>query len=465
MSAPFLWIILPLIVAGVALLFRNQRAVTIIGSGTTLFLSLFAMIVPIDTAMLIGPFSFKLGGTLNVLGRSFVLSATDGPMLVILFGLTTMWFFGAESLGLSRRLIPLGMAILALLVASIAVQPFLYAALLIEIAALLVIPMLQPLNQAPGRGVTRFVIYQTLAMPFILFSGWLLAGLETSPGDVALTAQATAMLTLGFAFLLAVFPLYTWIPMLFEEAPAYLVGFLLWLLPQITALFLMSFLDRYTFLRASADLLNALQIAGLLMVLTGGVWAAFQRHLGRLMGYAVIIETGFMLAALGLGTSNGIQTIFLQIIPRGMGFAVWALSLSVIESQVSPPTFTNVQGAARAVPFATGGLILASLSTIGFPLLAGFPTRLALIEGLADVSVAQALLLMLGLLGLLVGTIRTMAVVVMAPADTAWEQRETRIQTILIGLGVLALFLLGIFPQVTQLLLKNLPALFEHLGH
>jgi formate hydrogenlyase subunit 3/multisubunit Na+/H+ antiporter MnhD subunit len=436
----------------------------IIGTVTAILLSILALRVPINVAFLIGPVSFKLGGTLNFLGRSFVLETADGPMLAILYGLAAMWFFGSEALQLARRLIPLGLAILALLVASTAVQPFLFAALLIEVACLLAVPMLLPLTQTPGRGILRFVIYQTLAMPFILFAGWLLAGVETSPGDVALTTQATTMLAMGFAFLLAIFPLYTWIPMLFEEAPAYVAGFLLWILPQTTLLFVMSFVDRYTFLRLSPELPGALRAAGLIMVATAGLWAAFERHLGRLMGYAIIAETGFMLLALSLGNQDGLQIIFLQIIPRGIGMAVWAFSLSIIEAQVDVPRFSNIQGAVRAVPFATGGLILASLSSAGLPLLAGFPARLVLIEGLAKVSLWQTLVLMIGLLGLLTGTVRTLAVAVMTPSNTPWELRESRIQIVLISLGVLALFILGLFPQATQPLLRNLPALFQHLG-
>jgi formate hydrogenlyase subunit 3/multisubunit Na+/H+ antiporter MnhD subunit len=384
-------------------------------------------------------------------------------LLAILYGLAAMWFFGTEALQLARRLIPLGLAILALLVASTAVQPFLFAALLIEVACLLAVPMLLPLTQTPRRGILRFVIYQTLAMPFILFAGWLLAGVETSPGDVALTTQATTMLAMGFVFLLAIFPLYTWIPMLFEEAPAYIAGFLLWILPQTTLLFVMSFVDRYTFLRLSPELPGALRAAGLIMVATAGLWAAFERHLGRLMGFAIIAETGFMLLALSLGNLNGLQIIFLQIIPRGISMAVWAFSLSIIEAQVEVPRFSNIQGAVRAVPFATGGLILASLSSAGLPLLAGFPARLVLMEGLAKVSLGQTLVLMIGLLGLLTGTIRTLAVSVMTPSNTPWELRESRIQIVLISLGILALLVLGLFPQATQPILKNLPALFEHL--
>lgn len=125
---------------------------------------------------------------------------------------------GTQASGTANRFVSIGLMIISLLTASIAVEPFLFAALLLEIAAMLVIPLLVPIYQKPGRGVVRFLIYQTIAMPFILFSGWMLAGVEASPGDLGTTTQAGTMLGLGFAFLLAVFPLYNWIPMLMEEA-------------------------------------------------------------------------------------------------------------------------------------------------------------------------------------------------------------------------------------------------------
>lgn len=464
MNAPILWIFLPLAFGGFLLLFRHERVLTILGGTSALILSLLAMLVPIDVALGSGVFSFKLAGSINVLGRSFALETADGPLLAILYGLAAMWFFGAESLGLARRLIPIGMAILSLLVAAIAVRPFLFAAVFIEIAVLLAVPMLLPPSQRPGRGILRYLIFQTLAVPFILLAGWLLTGLETSPGDVTLTLQSTAMLALGFAFLLAVFPFYTWIPMLMEEAPPYLVGFLLWLLPQTTALFAMGFLDRYPFLRLSTELMDALRGAGLLMIVSAGVWAAFQRHLGRLMGYAAVAETGFLLIALSLGTAEGIQLVFLQIIPRGLGLAVWALSLSTIQSHTDTPRFSNVQGMARILPIASAGVVFANLSVAGFPLLAGFPVRMSLLESLATQSLGLALWLALGLLGLTVGAVRTLAVTTLSEAEAGWSSRETRTQLVLIALGVLALIVLGFFPQASQFLLKNLPALFENLG-
>ena len=72
--------------------------------------------------------------------------------------------------------------------------------------------------------------------------------------------------------------------------------------------------------------------------------------------------------------------------------------------------------------------------------------------------------LALGLLGLITGAVRTLAVTVMTPAEIPWEMRETRTQAILIAVGILALIGLGIFPQASRFLMDKLPALFEHLG-
>jgi len=465
MSAPALWILVPFIAAVVALFIPNERANAILGGATALLLSAVAMFIPIDSALLIGPISLKISPTIQILGRNLTLGAADGALLAIVYGMAALWFFGSQAAGAARRLVPLGLGITGLLVASIAVQPFLFAAIFIEIAVLLSIPLLSPPGQVPGRGVVRFLIYQTLALPFILFAGWMLAGVESSPGDLALTLQAAVMLGMGFAFLLAVFPLYSWMPLLAEETSPYVLGFLLWSLPTITIIFGLGFLDRYTWLRTSPPLANALQLAGLLMVVTGGVWAAFQRHLGRTMAYAAVVETGYALLALSIQPSiNATQVIFLHLIPRGLGLAVWALSLTVIAQKSQSLRFKDVQGLARAYPLASLGLVLANLSTAGLPLLAGFPPRLALWEGLAGQSVTAAFWLLIGVLGLLFGALRTLAVLVMAPEKTAWAWNETWAQRIMLGIGAIGLFILGVFPQVARPLLVNLPLMFTHLG-
>lgn len=464
MSAPIIWIVIPFILGALILFLLPERYTPVAGGTVAMVLSLTALIFPIDVALLVGSLSLKISTSIQFFGRSFVLNTADGPILAIIYGLAALWFFGTQASGTANRFVSLGLMIVSLLTASIAVEPFLFAAVLIELAAMLVIPLLLLPYQKPRQGVVRFLIYQTLAMPFILFSGWMLAGVEASPGDLGTTTQAGAMLGLGFAFLLGVFPLYNWIPMLMEESSPYAVGFLLWALPTFTVIFALGFLDQYTWIRNTPQLINAIQFSGMFMVASGGFFAAVQRHIGRMMGYAAITEVGLIIVAMTLKSSEIVNVTFLLLIPRGLELAVWALSLSIIKRKAYSLRFSELQGLARSYPLAVAALVLAHLSMTGFPLLAGFPSRIALWQELAGQSLSISLWTFLGLLGLLIAAIRTLAVFVMAEEHTPWELNESWVQIAMLGLGVIGLFILGIFPQVLQPFIANLPALFDHLG-
>jgi len=464
MNAPTIWIVVP-IFFGVLLLFINsQRALSILGGVFATVLTLIAQFVPLEEALRVGTFSFRIDSSLNVLGRVLVILPAEGSLLALIYGATALWFFGAEASKTASRLVPVGLMITGLMVASLAVEPFLYAALFIEMAILLAVPLLTSIYSPPGRGIIRFLIYQTLAMPFILVTGWLLAGVEASPGDLALAAQSTSMLGLGFALLLAVFPLYNWVPMLFEETSPYIAGYLLWILPTITTIFGAGFLDRYSWLRSSSQLIDALRFAGLLMIVTGGLFAGFQRHLGRIMAYGVIAETGFSLLALSLDPTVGIPILFLLIPARALAQAVWSFALTIIQDNAETLRFRAVKGILRITPFAGAAMIMATLSTGAFPLLAGFPARLALWEELARVSLSASLWMGIGIIGLLTSAFRSLAVVSMAEEYTTWERRESLTQVSMLGLGMIGLVILGLFPQTVHYFLSELPTMFERLG-
>lgn len=464
MSAPIIWILIPFLIGLLTLFFLHERYIPLAGGTTATALSLIALVFPIDRALLIGSVSLKISASVQFFGRSFVLRSADGPLLAIIYGIAALWFFGTNASATTSRFVSLGLMIVALLTASIAVEPFLFAAVLLEMAAMLVIPLLVLPYQKPRQGVVRFLIYQTLAMPIILFSGWMLAGVEASPGDLSTTAQAGTMLGLGFAILFGVFPLYNWIPMLLDESSPYVAGFLLWALPTFTAIFALGFLDQYAWIRNTPQLINAIQFAGVFMVASGGFFAAVQRHIGRIMGYTAIAEVGLIIIAMSLKSTELVTITFLLLVPRGLELVVWALALSIIKRKVYSLRFNELQGLARNHPVAVTALILAHLSMTGFPLLAGFPARIALWQELARQSLTISLWTFLGLLGLLIAATRTLAVFVMAEQYTPWEFNETWVQITLLSLGVLGLFAFGMFPQILQPFLINLPALFNHLG-
>ncbi|MFA5874087.1 MAG: proton-conducting transporter membrane subunit [Anaerolineales bacterium] len=464
MSAPFLWIFLPLTLAGLLMLLRNQKVIALIACIFTLFLTLAAWLLPIDTAITIGNVSFKLSSSFEILGRHLVLGSADRSLLALIYGSAIVWFAVAPAVKTARPLTSLGLAITALLVAALAVEPFLYAALLIEMAVLLSIPLLSAPGQRPGKGLIRFLIFQTLAMPFILFSGWLLAGIEANPGDLGLVQQAAILIGLGFSFLLAVFPFYSWIPMLTEESSPYSVGFILWMFPTVTLFFGLGFLDHYTWLRDAPALGRVLTTVGILMVVSGGLLAAFQRHLGRIMGYAVIIETGFSILTLSLGGTVGLNIFFMLFVPRTLSLVVWALALTILKEHSPTLILSDIKGLVRIWPFATSGLVLANLALAGMPLLAGFPPHQAIWEGLASTSLPVVIWVLIGNLGLFFSAVRVMLAFAATPEGAHWESRETGAQRILLAIGFLALLLLGLFPQWVLPLWTKLPAIFTHLG-
>ena len=375
---------------------------------------------------------------------------------------TALWFGGAKVAGANRLFIPIGLAISGLLTASLAVEPFLFAALLIELAVLVSIPLLSPPGEQVGRGVLRYLTFQTLGMPFILFTGWLFVGVEANPGNLDAILRATVPLLLGFSFLIGIFPFHTWIPMIAEENHPYTAAFIFFVLPGVVSIFGLSFLVRYPWLRASPLLYLSLRLLGLLMVFTGGVWAAFQRNLGRLLGYAVMVDIGLSLLAISLGAGStelplpisGADTphatgLFFSFFPaRGMGLVLWALALSTIRRYVPNLNFRSVHGLARKLPIACAALILANFSYAGIPLLAGFPVQLSLWSSLASQSLPMSLFGLVGMIGLTGGALRSMVVLTTGKDENPWRIEENRSQIFFLSIGMIVLLLLGLFPQI-----------------
>jgi NADH:ubiquinone oxidoreductase subunit 2 (subunit N) len=465
MSAPVIWLGIPAAAALILWAIRSERWTAIFGGSLALILSLLAIALPIDQAILFGNLSIRIAPVLEIFGRRFIISGSDQLILVLIYGIVAFWFFSAGVAKIAHRLIPLGFIITSLLLGSLAVEPFLYAALLIEMAVLIAIPLLIPLDQRPGKGVIRFLIFQTLAMPFILMAGFLLSGVEASPSDVNLVIQAGLLLGLGFAFLLAVFPFYAWIPMICEEASPYAAGFVLMIFPTIGILFGLNFLDRYTFLRESRQLYEILRFIGIITFLTAGIWALFQRHGARMMGYASIMATGLSILAMSLPNSvTGVGLVFLLIIPRALGLGVWSLALTILQGTTQSLFFSDIKGKARSLPFVSAAVIGAALSMAGMVPLAGFPVQYSLWREVGVVSISMGFWFGIGALGLLVGAFRTMANLVKSPPDAVWQSLESWTQRILLGLGIAGLIIFGLFPQWSQVILNSLPAVFERLG-
>jgi NADH-quinone oxidoreductase subunit N len=458
MSAPVLWIFLPAAISVVFFIFKQQtRLTSILGALTALLLAGLAWKMPLSEIITLGPITFNFSASLPVLGRQLVLEANTRPILALIYLVAAFWFGGAYTARAGSYFVPLGLGIVALLTATLAVRPFLFAALLIQIAVFISVPLLSLPGKPVGRGILRFLSFQTVGTSFILFTGWLITGAEAVPGETQSFLRTIVPLGLGFSFLLAIFPFHTWVPMLAEESHPYAAAFILFLLPGIISLFGVSFFESYAWMRNSTQIFTVLRLAGTLMVVTGGILAGFQNHLGRLLGYAVTVDIGLSLLAIGIhqginigtsGFSTSLAIFFALFLSRGLALGVWGLGLSAIRERVPSLYFQDVQGQGRVLPVAAAGIILAHFSLAGLPLLVGFPPRLALLGELGRISPGITFLVLVGCLGLLGGGLRTLAVLIMGPEEEAWRIHEKRPQLILLILGLATLLLAGLYPLV-----------------
>lgn len=468
MSAPLLWILIPGVAAIILALFRRRETfVTVFATTLAILLAALAVWLPDSGLITIRSWTAPFSDSISFFGRRFLLTAADRPTLVVLYAAVALWYGAVPVARPGRGFVPLSLGVLALLIAAIAVEPFLYAALLIELAVLLSIPFLVAGRDVAGRGILRYLTFQTLGMPFILIAGWLLTGVEVTQGDRILILQAAVMIGLGFAFLLSVFPLHTWIPMIAEEAHPYAAAFIFLLLPPAGLQLGLSFLERFGWLREMAGTYAFLRGIGALMVFTGGLWAAFQKNLGRLMGFSLILEIGFSFLALSL--TNGDQAslfmgIFIaSLIPRGLSLGLIALALSILRGKKGDLSYEALIGIGRQYPITVFTLAIALFNLAGLPLLGSFPPRWAIYQSLPALSRGELVWALAGSLGLLIGSVRALIVLLSGSESPGWLRSENRFQVFYLMAGAIGLLIMGSQPQWFMSFFINLPETLQRL--
>lgn len=465
MNAPLLWIGLPLTTALLLIPLHRRRNLTgWLAASVCLLLALLAATVQIGQPLRIGRYLWELKQSFTLLGRAFVLSRSEQGFLTLIYSIGALWQISALTiLKTPQRLFaPIGLAILALLVAARSVQPFLFAALLIEIAVLLSLPLLTPPGQRVQQGVLRYLIFQTLALPFILISGWVFGLIEANPAREELYQQAALLLGMGFSLWLAIFPFYTWVPLLAGDSHPFLAGYLFSILPTIVLFYALDFLNAYAWLRSDPLLIQALRITGAIMVASGGILAAFQQDLTRLFGYAVILETGFALLALSLRSQIGLGIFAAAFLPRLLALWLGAFALSALRLQNLPLHLNSLKGLLHRTPLVAIALLSAWFSLGGLPLLASFPLRQVLFQALAQQSLPTALWAVLGSLGLLFTGLRALQLMAQQvnaaePLPPSWPQG------LFLTIGTIALYWIGIFPNSILTGLISLVQSFRNL--
>ncbi len=453
-------------------------------------------------SLTLGSFELALGRPLIILGRILIIEPVDRLPLLFLFFTSAGIFLIAWRLLPHSNFFPVGLAMATLLAGALLVQQVVYAALLVEMAAILaVFPLHEPrtgyqtLLQAENQphshkqrsvGGLRYMAYTTLALPGLMATHLLLELFAIFPNDLGLLNTARALLTLSFAILLGAVPFQSWLSTVAMDGSPPVVTFLFTVNIGTVWFMLLAYLQSYTWLSEQAVLGSLFNAVGLLMMVMGGLLAASQKQLGRFIGYATLVDNGAMMVALGTQQTAGVALAVMTLLARPFSLGLMTLGLQGLRRashswRISGGDSADLmQGAAwrapwRAIAFMTGGVALA-----GFPLSLGFTARWGLYRLISTQSLFQALLalsssttVMMGL----VSAVRNLLAPVKEvnerlagynhtnennprdPADSAdpagptdptapASPAEDRIVVVLILLLISATLILGLFPQV-----------------
>lgn len=465
MNAPIIWIVIPGILAVILFFLRGSQKLSVVFSATISgLLGLIALTFKIDTVFSFGFLSVEIAPSLEVLGRIFSITDSERMIVALIYFIHVFWVAGSRVASSNNFFPSISLALSALFIAAISVQPFLYAALVIEISVLLCMLIFYQRGQPVRLGILRFLTFQTLAMPFILFAGW---GFESAPSSVD-SAQvyllAGILLILGFSLWLAIFPFHSWLPLLLEDSHAYSAGFVISLLSTSVLLFSMDFFNSFNWLREQNQIYSISLLLGTVMIILGGVFAGFQKRLTRLVGYAMMVEIGFSLLAISISINSGWSSFILLLIPRLFAIAICLLAISIWRKTIEGDYLRDFKGYFYKYPLSVIGFLVGWFTFSGLPLLPGFPTKLPVLIGLSEPSTILVGFITTGLIGLYIAGFRFMRTVFIHQNHDEIAGKENLLQRIYFGVGIIMILVMGIIPSVILKPFLNIVTVFKNLN-
>lgn len=446
MNAVLILIIATAVLATISARFGYQpRLSALIAGGGAALMGAFVWLAPVDVALQIMGVSIKFAGEWAILGRTFVLDAASRPAVSFLYLSGAFLIGGAWMARASRYLTSVGLVMVSAIALSLLVQPFLYAAILLEIAAMGAVLVLVTDRHPKARGALRLLFLYTIAMMVILQVGRVLeiGGITTTTPVLAM--RVSLSLALGFAILMAVPPFHLWLPSGAKDLNIYALAFTGILLQSAGLFLLLRFLDTYEWMRNNDALFGVISVFGVISIWFGSLAALVKREPEQILVYGMLTDFGATLLAVGVATPTSYQLALGFTGARIISLAVGALGLVNTGSR----DVSDLDGAVadrRRVDLGRLGSAVGLLSIAGMPLTVGFPGRWVLFRSLvgSDPLAAYSLVgafLAIGVRGLMILT---------SPATAPKRERPRvgRGARAFLAVGILLCVLLGLFPDL-----------------
>lgn len=459
-----LFLILPVAMGGLVYVLRRWAFLSgLLAVVTALALGVAIIVLPLEGSIRLWGQEVAMDDAVTFLGRKLVMGPSDRVVIAFLFLTAAGIFALAWRITPHTLLFPIGLGMLSLLTGALLIRPLIYAALLVEIAVALAVFALQVEGQPPTQGGLRYLTFTMLALPGLMVTHWLMDRYALTPDDTGLLVASGILLTISFALLLGSVPFHTWVPALVSGGEPLTAAFVLTVSNSVVWFLLLDFLETYAEISSYPRFGYLVSNVGLAMIVVGGVLAPGQRHLGRLMGYGALVDTGGALVALSLKSEMGVSLCLLSLLMRPFGLALMAAGLSGFQTRWGyDDDLESLRGLGWQAPVSTLALVTGGLSVAGLPVSAGFVWRWVLYRLLVPSSPGTVLLLLLAAAGVAVGVWRGLASLLARSRSNDAEAKDDReekseelnawsegwLMAGIVTLAFVASVVVGLFPQL-----------------
>jgi formate hydrogenlyase subunit 3/multisubunit Na+/H+ antiporter MnhD subunit len=461
-----IWIVLPALL-GLSLIFiqRLPKLSAVLGTLFPLVFAGLALIFSRGLTLIFIGRVFTLADSLTIFGRTIQITADQLGIIALLYMLCFAWNLVGRLFIVSQWFNSLSLVITALWVSVQFINPFLYSAVVIELIALISVPLLSPRGTPARSGVLRFLSMQTLAMPLILLNGWMVSGIETSQSAEALVLRGALLVIAGFSLWAGIFPLHSWLPMLTEETHPWVISFLQTIMQIGLAFFSLKFLNQYAWLRNLEEIKIVLKWVGALCLISAGIIVTFQRKLSRIFGYLYLSGTGYIVLSMAFQQQGWLNLLTLYLLPRAFGYWSLGYALSLMHEALGSEALrlSELKGLIWRYPRISILLLCSLLNIIGMPLFSLFPSHRIIWSVLASESLPIRLLIGFGLIGMIIMFLRVLAAAIQ-PAGVINDDKQERAVLIVPVVMIISLMVLGgLFPQAFSTPLQDLFISFQNL--
>ena len=196
---------------------------------------------------------------------------------------------------------------------------------------------------------------------------------------------AFVFIFIGFAIKIALFPLHSWQPDVYEYAPsavsviistAMAKTFAYALIRIIFSVFTIDFINRVL------PVFDIICWASALAMIAGSIFAIQQTSLKRMLAYSSIANVGYIVLAVGLApsTSLGLTPAVMHILNHAVIKGAMFMAACGFIHRYDLWDIRKFVGLSRRMPYTCLALILAALAMIGMPPGAGFVSKWYLIR-------------------------------------------------------------------------------------